>query len=76
VAVVQEAVLCKKCRELVEHDSLDLFLRWKNATLQMLEMRLSKEILESKSTHRFLTDKQPSSVIKYSRLLHAEVLVQ
>ncbi len=48
--------------------SLDMFLRWKNAVLQMLETWLSKERLLSNSTPRFLTDEeeelteQPSSV--------------
>ncbi len=47
--------------------NLDIFLRWKNAVLQMLEMCLSKERLLLNSTPRFLTDDedstaQPSSV--------------
>ena len=58
--------------------SLDVFLRWKNAVLQMLETWLSNERLVSKSTPRFLTDdedltEQPSSVRQYSRLLREEV---
>ncbi len=45
----------------------------------MLETRLSKEILQSNSTPRILTDdeeltKQPSSVRQCSMLLHAEIL--
>ncbi len=59
--------------------NLDIFLRWKNAVLQMLETWLSKERLLLNSTPRFLTDdeeltEQPSSVRQCSRLLHAEVL--
>ncbi len=59
--------------------NLDIFLRWKNAVLQMLETWLLKEILLSNSTPRFLTDdgeltEQPSSFRQCSRLLHAEVL--
>ncbi len=47
--------------------NLDIFLRWKNAVLQMLEACFSKERLLSKCTHRFLTDdeeftEQPSSI--------------
>ncbi len=47
--------------------NLDMFLRWKNAVLQMLETWLSNERLLSNSTLRFLTDEeelteQPSSV--------------
>ncbi len=47
---------------------MDMFLRWKNAVLQMLETWLSKERLLSNSTPRFLTDEEeeltekPSSV--------------
>ncbi len=36
--------------------NLDIFLRWKNAVLQMLETCFLKERLLSKSTPRFLTD--------------------
>ncbi len=58
--------------------NLDIFLRCKNAVLQMLETWLPKERLLSNSRHRFLTDdeeltEQPSSVRQCSRLLHAEV---
>ncbi len=58
--------------------NVDMFLRWKNAVLQMLEMWLSKKRLLSNSTPRFLTDdeeftEQQSSVRQCSRLLHAEV---
>ncbi len=35
-----------------------MFLRWKNAVLQMLETWLSKERLLSNSTPRFLTDEE------------------
>ncbi len=46
---------------------LDIFLRWKNAVLQMLETCFSKERLLSKSMPRFLADgeeftEQPSSI--------------
>ncbi len=59
--------------------NLDIFLRCKNAVLQMLETRLSKERLQSNSTPRILTDdeeltEQPSSVRQCSMLLHAEIL--
>uniref|UniRef100_A0A673IF36 phosphatidylinositol-4,5-bisphosphate 3-kinase n=1 Tax=Sinocyclocheilus rhinocerous TaxID=307959 RepID=A0A673IF36_9TELE len=62
-----------------EVHNLDIFLRWKNAVLQMLETWLSKERLLSNSTPRFLTDdeeltEQPSSLRQCSRLLYAEVL--
>ncbi len=58
--------------------NLDIFLRWKNVVLQMLEMCLSKKRLLLNSTPRFLTDdeeltEQPSSVRQCSRLLHVEV---
>ncbi len=58
--------------------NLDIFLRWKNAALQMLETWISKERLLSNNTPRFLTDdkeltEQSSSVRQCSRLLHAEV---
>ncbi len=36
--------------------NLDMFLRWKNAVLQMLETWLSNERLLSNSNPRFLTD--------------------
>ncbi len=36
--------------------NLDIFLRWKNVVLQMLETCFSKERLLSESTPRFLTD--------------------
>ncbi len=54
--------------------SLDIFLSWKNAVLQMLEMWMTKERLLSNSTPRFLTDdeestEEPSSVRQFSRLL-------
>ncbi len=54
--------------------SFDIFLRLKNAALQMLETWLSKERLLSNSTPRFLADdeesrEQPSSVRQCSRLL-------
>ncbi len=60
--------------------NLDIFLRWKNAVLQMLETCFSKERLLSNSTPRFLTDdeeftEQPSSVRQWSRLLHEKVLI-
>ncbi len=47
--------------------SFYIFLRWKNAVLQMLEICFSKERLLSKSMPRFLTDyeeftEQPSSI--------------
>ncbi len=35
-----------------------MFLRWKNAVLQMLETWLSNERLLSNSTPRFLTDEE------------------
>ncbi len=59
--------------------NLDIFFRCKNAVLQMLETRLSKERLQSNSTPRILTDdeeltEQPSSVRQCSMLLHAEIL--
>ncbi len=38
--------------------NLDMFLRWKNAVLQMLEIWLSNERLLSNSTPRFLTDEK------------------
>ncbi len=55
--------------------SVDIFLRWKNAVLQMLETCFSKERLLSKSMPRFPTDdeeftEQPSR-IRY--VLHAKV---
>ncbi len=55
--------------------NLDIFVRWKNTVLQMLEKWLSNERLLSNSTPRFLTDEkvlteQPSSVRSCSRLLH------
>jgi len=58
--------------------NLDIFLRWKYAVLQMLEMGLSNERLVSRSTPRFLTDdedltEQPSIVTQYSRLVSEEV---
>ncbi len=58
--------------------NLDIFLRWKNAVLQMLETCFSKERLLSKSTPRFLTDdeeftEQPSGIRQWSSLLHAKV---
>ncbi len=51
--------------------NLDIFLRWKNAVLQMLETWLSKERLLSNSTPRFLTDdeeltEQPSSIQEFN----------
>ncbi len=54
--------------------NLDIFLRWKNVVLQMLETWLSKERLLSNSTPRFLTDdedltEQSSSVRQCSRQL-------
>ncbi len=47
--------------------SFYIFLRWKNAVLQMLEICFLKERLLSKSMPRFLTDyeeftEQPSSI--------------
>ncbi len=60
--------------------SLDIFLRCKNAVLQMLETWMSKERLLSNSTPRFLTDDEelrdrPSSVRQCSRLLLVWFLV-
>ncbi len=51
-----------------------MFLRWKNAVLQMLEICLSNERLLSNSTPRFLTDEkelteQPLSVRYCSRFI-------
>uniref|UniRef100_A0A9J8D920 C2H2-type domain-containing protein n=2 Tax=Cyprinus carpio carpio TaxID=630221 RepID=A0A9J8D920_CYPCA len=61
----------------IGHD-LDIFLRWKNAVLQMLDTWLFKERLLSNSTPRFLTfdelTEQPSSLRQRSRLLYAEFL--
>ncbi len=55
-------------------DIENIFVRWKNSVLQMLETWLSKERLLSNSTPRFLTDdeesrEQPSSIRPCSRLL-------
>jgi len=56
----------------------DIFLRWKNSVLQMLEIWLSNERLVSKSTPRFLTNDKdlkelPSSVRHNFRLLSEDV---
>ncbi len=58
--------------------NLDILFKMKKAVLQMLETWLSKEILLSNSTPRFLTDdeqltEQPSSVIQCSRSLLTKV---
>ncbi len=41
--------------------NLDIFLGWKKAVLQMLETWLSKGMLLSNSTPRFLTDDEEST---------------
>ncbi len=58
-----------------------MFLRWKNAVLQMLETWLFKRKIAIKQHTRFLTDdeeeeltEQPSSVDSVSKLLHVGFL--